>query len=68
MNGDGRIDEARVAETRQVVEVEVEGAGHAASVGAREVRRVGQHGKLHVGRVEHLPTVGVGGDEAEQPL
>ncbi len=59
-----RVDKTRVAETKQVVE----GAGHAASVGAREVRSVRQHGKMHVGRVEHLPTVGVGGDEAEQPL
>ena len=64
VDGDGRVDKARVAETSQVVE----GAGHAASVGAREVRRVGQHGKLHVGRVKHLPTVRVGGDETEQPL
>ncbi len=64
VDGDGRVDEALVAETRQVVER----AGHAASVGAREVRHVGQHGKLHVGRVEHLTTVGVGGDKAEQPL
>jgi hypothetical protein len=55
---------SRRAETSQVVK----GTGHTARVGAREVRRVGQHGKLHVGRVEHLPTVGVGGDEAEQPL
>ncbi len=64
VDGDWCIDKTRVAETRQVVE----GAGNAARVGSREVRSVGQHGKLHVGRVNHLPTVGVGGDEAEQPL
>ncbi len=64
LDGDRRVEKTRVAETRQVVEV----AGHAASVGSQEVRSVGQHDKLHVGRVEHLPTVGVSGDEAEQPL
>jgi hypothetical protein len=64
MDGDGRVHKARVAKTTEMVE----GAGYAAGVGAREIGSVRHHAELHVGGVEHLPPITVGGHEAEQSL
>ena len=64
VDGDGRVHEARVPETTEMVER----PSHAAGVGAREVGGVGEDAELHLGREEHLPPIAVSRHEPEQAL
>ena len=64
MHGKRRVDEIRVGGTREVME----GACNAPGLRPREVGGIGEDLEQHVGRVEDLPPVSMGGHEAEKPI